>query len=113
MSAQFPFPCARCGCCCMAIVCPVGLEFGGRELPCEFLTFSEDVAFCILLDNGFASKEDIGADLGCCMKGRAVNRTTRAIVDWASLPLETKRGIVRGVQEGQGAILQNPSRKLR
>lgn len=109
----FPNPCSRCGFCCVAMTCPIGMQTFKvpKDTPCPGLSFDEHgqascepyVKTCssyahsknyhfikTLIDNLF------GIEKGCCISARALK--DGEIYPYASLPAETKKKIVSDVR---------------
>jgi hypothetical protein len=83
MNGKFPFPCCRCGYCCLVETCPAGQVFLGVEEyhPCPGLSFEDGQADCQI---ALIDPKIIGVGLGCCIKARAVKGDK--VYDFASLP---------------------------
>lgn len=100
---RYPNPCVRCGMCCLAESCPAaGPVVKGR---CRHLSFDGDTALCALIEADPGRAGEFGVGTGCCIKARAINSATGITVDFASLPGETKVGIVQRMVERGGAWL--------
>jgi hypothetical protein len=91
MTEHYPFPCCRCGFCCLSETCPVGqVTYGvGKYDPCPGLSFQGQTATCEI---ALTNPEIIGIGPGCCIKARAIR--AGVAYDFASLPPWLKRGIV-------------------
>jgi len=66
----FPYPCCRCGFCCLHETCPVGQDvYGvGKKDPCPGLFFRAGEAVC---EYAWEHPEIIGVGQGCCIKATA------------------------------------------
>ncbi len=99
MKAEFPYPCCRCGYCCLAETCPAGQFFFGvgRYALCPGLSF-QDQAVCqiVLID-----LEIIGGGAGCCIKARAVK--SDRVCDFASLPADMKKELAQILRRRKAA----------
>lgn len=100
---DFPYPCTRCGFCCLSIPCPLAIIIHGigKSDPCPSLSFDDSgAASCALVARVLAMGKDpasIGIGKGCCVKARAI--AGGETYDFASLPPETKHGIVDRVRQ--------------
>ena len=93
---KFPHPCARCGFCCLASVCIAGQHVYGlfeKGTRCPGLSFHNGIATCKLVALNLVPIGD-----GCCIKARAFKNNVE--YDFAALPAETKRQIVRITLKG-------------
>lgn len=110
---KYPHPCVRCGMCCLAQSCPMGILAGASPVKerCKFLSFKWDTAVCSLLEKEPHREEEFGIGTGCCIKASAVNQTTGFTVDFASLPGVFKIEIVRRL-EGRLAQQEKPGPDL-
>ena len=61
---KFPYPCSRCGACCLLVLCPLAAAEGHKK-PCPHLSFNKDIASCDIA--GLI----IPIGDGCCIKARA------------------------------------------
>lgn len=111
MSEQFPFPCAMCGACCIAITCPVAEMLFRPEAiidgHCPALR-SDDASgtvYCALAIGSDKFKEMLSIGVGCCLRGRAINTETGIEVDYASLPNEVKKKLVSLTAAGHISII--------
>lgn len=95
MSADFPYPCCRCGFCCLEETCPVGQEvYGvGKYDPCPGLFFHLDCAICQIAFLGEKENKLIGVGSGCCINARCVK--DGVTYDFTSLPPDLKRFIAQ------------------
>lgn len=83
---QYPYPCCRCGFCCLSEQCPVSIiKFGNKDF-CPVLTFNNTEAICGL-------PELITFGEGCCMKARCYARGQCYF--FASLKKEVKISIAQ------------------
>ena len=89
---QYPYPCCRCGFCCLAQTCLMGQAvYGvGQHDPCPGLSFQGDLATCEL---ALKEPQAIGVGAGCCIKARAIKG--EKAYNFASLPPVLKRHVVR------------------
>jgi len=89
---EYPYPCCRCGFCCLSETCPAVRELLGigKHDPCPELSFDGDVATCRI---ALAIPEMVGAGAGCCIKARAIKGGVT--YDFAALPLNLKRSIAQ------------------
>jgi hypothetical protein len=90
MRQIYPFPCCRCGFCCLSITCTVGQEYFeiGPHDPCPGLTFQGFESTCELVALGLIT----GIGAGCCIKARAIRGGVA--YNFAALPRWLKQGIV-------------------
>lgn len=82
--------CSRCGFCCLASTCPLGMLFFGGSDPgsrCPGLSIDGGVASCALVGQGLVPVGD-----GCCIKARCYRGGVE--YDYASLKDETKKKVV-------------------
>mgnify|MGYP006263270203 CR=1 FL=1 len=109
MSLAFPNPCSHCGLCCMAKVCPVGVELMRvtPQGPCPALEWEGDTSRCGLIAhperhlpaatlrwlNLAALPQALGSGAGCCISARVL--TPDGQRDFAALSAETKIRYVR------------------
>jgi hypothetical protein len=91
MNQVYPFPCCRCGFCCLSETCPVGqATYGvGKHDLCPGLSFQGQKATCAI---ALTNPEIIGVGAGCCIKARAIRGGVA--YNFASLPIWLKKGIV-------------------
>jgi len=86
---DFPFPCCRCGYCCLQEACPVAqIAFDiGKADPCPALRFDalSGEAVCLL---ALEDPEVIGVGVGCCIKATCIKDGVG--YDFASLPPSLK-----------------------
>ena len=103
---EYSNPCARCGFCCVSEVCPIGQDFMGigKQGPCPVLRFDGALAVCKLselaLSVGCPQAQvfaAFGFGSGCCISARAFK--DGAVYDFAGLPAEVKRRVVRQVRD--------------
>ena len=69
MSARPPYPiteCVGCGYCCETAACVLGVTFGSRGDPCDFLIFRDGRYWCRLVLEGVVSADQIYVGAGCC-----------------------------------------------
>lgn len=92
MTEQYPFPCCRCGFCCISETCPIGRTYYGikKHAPCPGLSFDGDMAACAL------ANKPVPIGDGCCIKARAI-KGGRAY-DFASLPPHLKISVVSSIR---------------
>lgn len=89
----YPKKCARCGYCCLAVLCPAGAEYYGQVSPCPGLRFNrEGRAKCALVKKGMVPVGD-----GCCIKARAYKDGVE--YNFASLPNNLKRRAVADLRK--------------
>jgi hypothetical protein len=96
MSKQFPYPCVRCGFCCLCTPCNVALKIipNAKQFEsCPALSINNKVATCKLIETAVQEhlpklKEIMGFGLGCCMKARAFKNGIE--YDFAAMPEEWK-----------------------
>lgn len=91
---QFPYPCCRCGFCCLSCSCPAAIRIYGvkKSDPCPGLTFDQDKATC-----GLAHLPGMGMGEGCCISARAFK--DGKVFDFASLPEQLKIKAARLLRE--------------
>lgn len=98
----FPFKCARCGLCCLAKTCSLGVQFyaltPGQQ--CPALRFEAGVAVCGLVADHPSAAPAFGIGAGCCMAARVF--TSKGMTEWAPLPVEFKRNFVQKHIEAKG-----------
>jgi hypothetical protein len=84
---KFPYPCCRCGFCCLIETCATGrFRFKvGKDDPCPGLEFNGNEASCII---GQHDPEAIGVGNGCCTKATAFAHGVG--FDFAALPIKVK-----------------------
>lgn len=90
MHLAYPFPCCRCGFCCLSITCTVGQEYFeiGPHDPCPALTWNQDgTSNCELVALGLIT----GIGAGCCIKARAIKGGVA--YNFSALPPWLKKGI--------------------
>lgn len=89
---EFKHPCCRCGFCCVAQTCIIGMaKYGvGKNDNCPGLTFDGDLASCAL------APHIVPVDDGCCISARAVK--DGVTYDYASLPGSMKQQVVRSLR---------------
>jgi len=105
---KYPNPCARCGACCVATPCPIGLLFvegAVKGQPCPAVRFHRQTgeAKCLMLERSHFSSEEMyqqalremGVGTGCCMLGEAVDLDSGARIPWAEMPGHLKRYCVQ------------------
>jgi len=86
MSEEFPYPCCRCGFCCLSEQCPTSLSVYGKSEICPALSFEEaDVNIIQAVCN---LPELIPFGDGCCMAARCFK--DGVCYDFASLPTFVK-----------------------
>lgn len=85
---KYPYPCCRCGFCCLSETCLVGMKvYGiGKSDKCSALSFEDNTATCLLV-----MSVPIGD--GCCIKARAFKDGKE--YDFAALPVAFKLGAAR------------------
>ena len=102
MSEKYPYPCCRCGYCCVSEVCPTGqrVYLVAQHDPCPALSFDDEgLAVCSLAVNAPNPEWAaffIGVGEGCCIKARALAKGVT--YDFAMLPPHIKRALARGVK---------------
>jgi hypothetical protein len=115
MSEAYPFPCNRCGFCCIAKQCQVSVQVFG-QLPngivCPALSFDGDVSSCGLIAMAKPEFKDeamkvLGIGAGCCVKARVMTVGGQQL-DFAAMPDDQKVGAVRQIRAG---IIQTISGK--
>lgn len=79
---DYPYPCCRCGFCCLHQVCPIGIVTYGNQGRCPGLSFEGNIASCAL-----AGTVPVGD--GCCIKATAYKDGKE--YDFAALPTEQKQ----------------------
>jgi hypothetical protein len=87
---DFPFPCCRCGYCCLHESCPVAqiaFEIDKAD-PCPALRFDGGGAVCLL---ALEDPEVIGVGLGCCIKATCYKDGVAH--DFAALPPALKHHV--------------------
>ena len=84
---KFPYPCCRCGFCCLSTMCPVGEAFYGKQDFCSALSFDGNIASCALA-NYLVPVGD-----GCCIKARAYKDGVK--YDFAALSPALKKRAVK------------------
>lgn len=92
---KFPYPCIRCGFCCLCFVCITGKVFYGipeKGVRCPGLSFENGIASCALVVKNLVPIGD-----GCCIKARAYHEGIE--YDFAALPGEIKQKITQTVIE--------------
>lgn len=109
----FPNPCSRCGFCCIAQTCDIGMQAFNvsKNSSCPGLSFDENgQASCnpfikcldIFTDMDFYDKAEeilqftFGIGKGCCISARAIHYGET--FPFASLPAEIKKGIVSSMR---------------
>jgi hypothetical protein len=93
---KYPYPCARCGFCCLASVCVAGQHVYGifeKGTRCPGLVFHLGMASCKLVEFDLVPVGD-----GCCIKATAFKNCVA--YDFAALPAETKREITQKILKG-------------
>ncbi len=100
MSAEFPYPCCRCGYCCLVETCPAGQFFFGvgRYFLCPGLSFQDNQAVCQI---ALIDPEIVGGGVGCCIKARAV--TGDKVYYFASLPADMKKELAQVLKRRKAA----------
>lgn len=95
----YPNPCCRCGFCCLAEPCPIIIREAGVERgPCPFLDWDlAGLAVCRFLMERPERADEFGIGKGCCCAAHAVNATTGATYDFASLLPEIKIPLAKKV----------------
>jgi hypothetical protein len=100
--AEYPNPCCRCGFCCIAETCPVGMRIYrvSKHSDCPGLRFDGDEAICNAIEickswniPHETALEIMGVGKGCCISARAFKDGEE--YDFAGLNPEIKREIVR------------------
>jgi len=94
MSEEFPYPCCRCGLCCLAEPCLASLVVHGEVEICPSLFFDGDEAECRIADL-------IPIGDGCCISARAYKAGVK--FDFASLPKEIKIKAAQYLRKQKGA----------
>jgi hypothetical protein len=94
----YPYPCCRCGFCCIAETCPIGQATYGvpKSYPCPGLSFDGDEASCKLALDPYM----VGIGQGCCIRARAISGENT--YDFASLPPSVKKAQVRRIRQNMG-----------
>lgn len=90
--SEYPYPCCRCGFCCLSETCQIGqARYGvGKYDGCPGLSFQDQKAVCeIALDKPVI----IGVGAGCCIKARAIK--DGVTYDFAALPEQLKKSIAQ------------------
>ncbi len=93
---KYPYPCARCGFCCLASVCVAGQQVYGifkKGVRCPGLNFHNGIASCKLVEFHLVPVGD-----GCCIKA-AIFKNGKEY-DFAALPADTKRQIAQVTLKG-------------
>jgi hypothetical protein len=96
---KYPNPCVRCGFCCLASVCIAGQHIYGlfeKGTRCPALSFHNVIAICKPVKFNLVPVGE-----GCCLKASAFRNGVE--YDFAALPAETKREIVRITLEGDSS----------
>ena len=92
---QFPYPCARCGYCCLMEVCPEGMRHYriAKSARCPALAFDPSglMATCSLYSERKVAGKYLGIGSGCCLKARCYKNGT--CYEWAPLPADVKRRV--------------------
>jgi hypothetical protein len=92
---RYPYPCTRCGFCCLCFVCVIGQRFYGifeKGTRCPGLSFHNGIASCALVARNLVPVGD-----GCCISARAFKDGKE--YDFAALPGEVKRELTQMVLE--------------
>lgn len=91
--SRYPFPCVRCGFCCLAEPCPVAMRHHGigKGQPCPSLQWDGPEALCGLA--ALIPADVLGIGSGCCIKARAI--AGGVAYDFASLPPNLKTGLAQ------------------
>lgn len=93
---NFPYPCVRCGFCCMSFVCPIGQKVYGvfkTGVRCPGLSFENGIASCQLVKFNLVPIGD-----GCCISARVFRDGVEH--DFAALPGSVKRKIAQIILNG-------------
>lgn len=108
-SAEFPYPCTRCGVCCLLQRCPVILAYCGGEnrARCEEVKFTGDEAECGLVRRGIVNPQTIGAGKGCCISARVACGFFGEMKDVASLDAATKIQLAHSLRARQVKVIHN------
>ena len=93
MSEKYPYPCCRCGLCCLVEQCQVSFLVHGEEKICPSLFFDGEEAECRIA-------EMIPIGDGCCMSARAYKAGVK--FDFASLPKEIKIIAAQNLRQQKG-----------
>lgn len=112
---RYPYPCSRCGVCCLAVTCEVGQTYFGIEAGtlCPGLSFEGDfhvdpvtleavenpgrLAGCMLAK--IFGPEILGLGMGCCIKARAIKNGVT--YDVAALPPAFKLLLAKQYREAR------------
>ena len=81
MKEKFPFPCCRCGFCCLSEQCPISKYLYGKQNCCPALFFEEEKAYC-------KHPDIVPFGDGCCMAARCFK--DGVCYDFAALSEEKK-----------------------
>jgi hypothetical protein len=93
---RYPYPCVRCGFCCMSEICLIGQRVYGlfeKGARCPGLRFGNKIAFCALVKFNLVPIGD-----GCCMAARVFRDGVE--YDFAALPGEIKRELTQMIVNG-------------
>lgn len=69
MSAQRCYQaieCVGCGYCCETATCSLGVFYGSRSSPCDFLIFEDRRYWCRLFLAGAEGSDQLYIGAGCC-----------------------------------------------
>jgi hypothetical protein len=111
---NYPYPCSRCGTCCLIEVCPMGMDIyklTSKEGRCPALTFNNTFAQCgalqICRDKGIPEsdiKNLFGIGKGCCILAKVFGEGKS--YDIASMPPYTKTLVARQLMLKEGITIK-------
>lgn len=93
---KFPYPCVRCGFCCMSETCLIGQKVYGvfkTGVRCPGLSFENGIASCALVKFNLVPIGD-----GCCIAARVFRDGVE--YDFAALPGNMKIRITQMILNG-------------